>query len=194
MKPPRSILGKNMGYHREQNIRILLVLLLITFFIFSCNFGPADNLSETVSDGEIRERPLDLRIDYRGFGEEPEMCEISIVGDSLFFYDNGSYECAVPDSRKRLVKKFRLKDWQIKNLQQLRNAVKPDSMEFSTFGNNFVTDDQAISFYIDGKSRLSIYGNDLEVSIPPALLTLLLYVKSVSPYDYTDKEWLKDRI
>lgn len=188
-----------MDYHRELNIRFVFFLLLASTVISSCSIGVSDNRADTGADSEICERSLDLRVEYTGGGDCPEMCEISIAGDSLFFYDNNlfidscsSYEPVI-NRKRRLVNKLKLENWQVKNLRQLLDAVGPDSICFRDFGYNPEMDVEEVSMYIDGQRRLYNEGHNMDEPIPPALLTLYLYLYKLSPYDYQKDEWFQSQ-
>lgn len=196
MKLLKIIFGKNMDCHREQNIRVVFVLLLTSLFV-SCKIGTIDQNDEISVDSIEYNKPLNLHISFTGDSDCPEMCDLYIMGDSLFFYDNGffvdscSYAQPVLDRRKQLVKKLKLEDWQVKNLQQLCSAVGSDSKAFITESSIFICDVRCVNFSIDGKPRLFLYQHWLDWPVPPALLTLYLYVYNLSPYDYNKYEWLK---
>lgn len=70
----------------------------------------------------------------------------------------------------------------------MRDAVAPDSVRFDCDPDWIMSGVPSVMLSIDGKRRLYIYGHDLEASMPPALLTLYLYIKSISPYDYLKDE------
>lgn len=186
MNQLKIIYGKSMVCQRGRNIRILIILLFAVI-LGSCG-DKMDNAENSIPTHSFEQvRPLDLRVDYTH--HDGYHCRLAVNGDSLYFYH---VERIWPGKEYiYLMKKHKLEDWQIRNLQQLRDAVAPDSVRFDCNSDWFVTGCQTIILSIDGKSRLYNYGHDLEASIPPALLTLYLYMESISPYNYVKDEWLE---
>lgn len=175
---------KEMKYP-HLNIRTVIILLFAVL-LGACRRETADAEKTMPADSLEQVRPLALRMDY--LQHDGEHCSLAVKGDSLYFYHlvriwpNKEY--------LYLMKKKRLEDWQIRNLQQLRDAVAPDSARFDSNPDWVICGVSSVVLSIDDKRRLYIYGHDLEASMPPALLTLYLYIKSISPYDYLKNEWL----
>ena len=174
-----------MACLRDRNIRIVIILLFAVL-LGACRRETADAEKTIPADRLEQVRPLALRMDY--LQHDRDHCSLAVKGDSLYFY-HLVRKC----SGKKyfyLMKKKRLEDWQIRNLQQLRDAVALDSVCFDSDPDWIICGVSSVELRIDGKRRLYIYGHDLEASMPPALLTLYLYIKSISPYDYLKDEWL----
>lgn len=174
-----------MAYLRDRNIRAVIILLFAVM-LGSCGREMTDAEKTIPADSLEPVCPLDLRVDY--LQHDGDHCRLAVKGDSLYFYH--LVRKWPGKEYLYLMKKKRLEDWQIRNLQQLRDAVAPDSVGFDCDPDWIIYGVGTVVLSIDGKQRLSNYDHELEVSMPPALLTLYLYMESISPYDYLKGEWL----
>lgn len=177
-----------MACLRDRNIRIIVAVVILSAIIASCRGAGLDDEYPAMGYSVENAHPLDFTVDYISGGFEGR-CQLSVQGDSLYFYDVEMWQ----DKNRRLMEKKRLKDWQVRNLYQLREAAGSDTSSFRCHASVLIIDAGERMLSIDGRLRLYDSSRDSDPPAPPVLWTLYRYLQSISPYDYEKNEWLEYR-